>query len=154
MYPLSTLSFHRLVSQWKPKTMALSQMACNSAASFFSASLSGQLWFCPAVYWRWWCLRVDAVPWHIWNYRFRLGVFQIAGTAALWGLVSGASHHDVVWPYYITFLLSAALILEAKFGGKSAREQHLVSEVFCICQGPLRIWHVFNAAAGEQVTPE
>lgn len=85
---------------------------------------------------------------------FRLGVFKIAGAAALWGLVSGASHHDILWPYYTTFLLSAALNLGAKFGRKSAREQHLVSEVFCICQGPLRIWHVFNAAAGERVTPE
>lgn len=75
--------------------------------------------------------------------------FQIAGTAALFGLVSGASHHDTVCPCYVTLLPSAALILEFSIKSDIVVGDLLCQEVFCICQGPLRTWHLYSAADRE-----
>lgn len=57
--------------------------------------------------------------------------FQSASTTALLGLVSGVSHHDTVCPCYITFLLSAALILDTEFSIKSDIAVSTVSFVYC-----------------------
>lgn len=75
--------------------------------------------------------------------------FQIAGTAALFGFISGASHHDTVCPCYVTFMLSAALILEFNIKSDTVVGEVLCQEVFCICQGPLRTWHLYSAADWE-----
>lgn len=51
-------------------------------------------------------------------------------TAALLGPVSGASHRDTVCPRYMTFLHSAALILDAEFRIKSDIAVGAVSSVY------------------------